>query len=467
MKDYWSGESLKVGLTANREIYISQVKNLSKNYIDIAKALRYVPGTKHIIYFSEGIYNSIYVYGMSQNEETRYALGGRSSAAREYYETMSKELAASNCPVFPVNTAGRRGDISLRHLANISGGKYFDNVVYYEDITEKINNLTSSYYILGYYIDEKWDGRYNKIKVKIKRKGCKVFGQSGYFNPKPFTEYTKLEKRLHLIDLALSEKPLLQEPLHFPLITLLFSVKDKPNIVAITKIPEEKIRDISGGRMEVVTCVFNKDNDIVKLQKSQSSASELTYKDIYFYSFLSLLPGEYDCRIVFRNLETGQGATASSSITIPAHTNSGFKLFPPLFLISEENARYLKGIEKDKKESQLLLSDIYHFNSTQYAPIVDELDRDTIKILAIVRCFIGNITEPEIQFSTHLRHLPSGEKVFFMPSFISQFRENENQIFFMEFPVGELQRGKYSLNIIAEELKTKSKSQIHSEIQVK
>ena len=223
----------------------------------------------------------------------------------------------------------------------------------------------------------------------------------------------------------------------------------------------------SGGRMEVVTCFFNKDNDIVKLQKSQSSASELTYKDIYFYSFLSLLPGEYDCRIVFRNLETGQGATASSSITIPSHINSGFKLLPPLFLMSEENARYLKGLEKDKKESQLLLSDIYHFNSTKYAPIVDELDRDTIKILAIVRCFIGNITEPEIHFSTHLIHLPSGEKVSFMPSFISQFRENENQIFFMEFPVDELQGGKYSLNIIAEELKTKSKSQIHSEIQVK
>ena len=62
-------------------------------------------------------------------------------------------------------------------------GKYFGNIKNYENIMQEIHNTTGSYYVLGYYIDEKWDGRYHKIKVKVKRKGCEVRAQGGFFNP--------------------------------------------------------------------------------------------------------------------------------------------------------------------------------------------------------------------------------------------------------------------------------------------
>lgn len=197
-----------------RDNYRSQVLNFSQELKDLAKALRYIPGRKHIILFSSGVANFIL-----------YSSNLKSANIRKDYEEMCDELAASDCQVYPVNTAGKivshfkdrddMGDYSLRQLAKLSDGIYYDNINSYKEITEQIHNITSSYYVLGYHIEDKWDGKYKKIKIKVKRKGCKVYGQSGYFNPKPFSEYTKLEKLFHLMDLALAEKPLSQVPVRF------------------------------------------------------------------------------------------------------------------------------------------------------------------------------------------------------------------------------------------------------------
>jgi hypothetical protein len=383
----------------------------------MAHALRYIPGTKHIILFSSGVAN-VMLYGEHLPKTTGKRLGisaggsirmlRKTAMLRSFYESMCKELAASNSPVFPVNTKGKgashfiardyMGDFSLRQMAQLSGGNYFDNIVSYEKITEEIQNITSSYYILGYYIDEKWDGKYHKIKVKVKRKGVNIFGETGYFNPKPFTEYTKTERMLHLIDLALSKKPLLQEPLNFPMITLRFLSEEKPNLVAITKIPSDKINDICRGQQEVVTLFFDRENNIAEMQVTRTSASRLVGGNVYFYSFSSLPPGDYDCRFVIRNMESGQGAVASSSVTVPESIDSGFILFPPLLLIPEKDGRYIKSKYNDRKDMALSLSEIYHYDPTHYVPVVKELDKEISKICASVRCLARGITDPKIQF---------------------------------------------------------------------
>ena len=43
----------------------------------------------------------------------------------------------------------------------VNPGEYFGDVTSYEAIAEKIQNVTSNYFVLGYYIDEKWDGKYH------------------------------------------------------------------------------------------------------------------------------------------------------------------------------------------------------------------------------------------------------------------------------------------------------------------
>ena len=399
---------------------------------------------------------------------------------RGQYENMSKELAASNSPVYAVNAAGlisahfkdrdMMGDLSLNQLAKLSGGKYFDNIVSYEKTMREIQSITSAYYVLGYYIDEKWNGKYHNIKVKVKRKGCKVYGQRGYFNPKPFTEYPETEKMLHLIDLALSEKAHFQEPLHFPLITLPFSFQEESNLLLLTKIPAEKIKEILRRKVEIVTLIFDNQDNIVEFDRDEVAASKFAQDNVYYYTTSSISPGEYDCRVVIRNLETGKGAVACSSVIISEAPDSGVILYPPLLLIPGKNASYLKepAIKKDEKQSKSTdLLDIYPFDRKQYSPLVEELNQGISKLLALIRYSITDIQEPEFHLSACLIHLSSGQKIPLSFSILSTKKEEEISTLLIEFQIPELQSGKYSFNLIAEELKTKSTSQISSRIQVR
>jgi len=463
---YW-GEREELLGDHEIKLYKNQVLDFSKEIKELARALRYIPGSKHIILFSGGVANSV-LYGYGD------------ASLRTMYEKMSKELAASNSPVYAVNAAGlitahfkerdMMGDRTLNQLAELSGGKYFDNVTSYEEVMAQIQDITSAYYVLGYYVNEKWDGKYHKVKVEVKRKGCKVYGQGGYFNPKPFTTYTEFEKLLHLIDLALSEKPHFQEPLHFPLITLPFSFQEESNLLLITKIPGERIKEILGRKVEIVSIFFDRQNNIVELKRDEVSASKFAQDNVYYYAISSLSPGEYDCRVVIRNLETGKGAVASSSVIISEAPDSGLILYPPLLLKPEKNAFYLKGSatgKKGGKGKQITLLDIYPFDSSQYSPLVEDLNQKNPKLLAVVRYSIIDIKEPEVLLSACLIQHSSGHKIPLSFSILSTKKEEETFILLIEFQAPELKSGKYFLNLIAEEQKSKSESLITSEIRVR
>ncbi len=85
---------------------------------------------------------------------------------------------------------------------------------------DQVQAMTGTYYVLGYPVNEQWDGKFHEVKVEVKRKGCEVRAQAGYFNPKPFSEYSDLEKQLHLFDLALNERAFSRMPAYVPMIAL-------------------------------------------------------------------------------------------------------------------------------------------------------------------------------------------------------------------------------------------------------
>jgi VWFA-related protein len=334
---YWEqGESpyadygMKFGIPGLIELDRRVSKNNAIDYSliirELGKALRYIPGQKHIILFSSGIASSL-IYGHSPRVGA-YGKGSfGDSAIRNRYENMMKELAASNSPVFALDTEElgsavmrddeATGQRSLKKLAKVTGGRYYDNLQNYEKIMDEIQTMTGSYYVLGYYIDEKWDGKYHKIKVTIKKKGYDVHAQGGYYNPKPFNEYSKLEKQIHLVDLALTERPLFQDPIRFPLEVSHSPGEEKGNLCLVSQIPVEKFEEISGERVEIVSLVFDEKDDIVAFDRVEMDFSKLPDDEFQHTCYLSIPPGEYKCRVVIRNLKTGRGAVGSTSVVIP------------------------------------------------------------------------------------------------------------------------------------------------------
>ncbi len=425
---------------------------LAKTFIDVlkelAQSMRSIPGIKNVIFFSEGFPKSF--------------LFGGSQVLRENYEEMGREFAAANSPVHAVSMIGPYPDQSLKMLAELTGGLFFHTVDYYEKIAEQIQNVTSNYYVLGYYIDEEWDGKYHDIKVEVKRKGCEVHAQKGYFNPKPFTELTEVEKQFHLIDLAMADNPYFQEPVNFSLIPLHCYPQEESNFVLLTKIPLTMMEKVAGRKTELVTFIIDKKHDMFASSRAEINFLEIPKQPVYHYMITSLPPGhQYECRVVLRNLETGDGALASSTVDIPEKLDSGLRLYPPLLLIPEKEAVYLKASREEKKKTKsesLSIADIYPFLSNRHSPLVDVLEKGSSKLLAVVRCSHREIDEPKVELSAHLIQHPSGEKTQLPFSVLNAKTEEDSNVVLIEIDLPEMLPGRFSLELTAQESTSGQKS---------
>jgi VWFA-related protein len=468
---------------------------------DLAKALRYVPGHKIVLFFSSGvpyslIYGIISPFGQTESERDfpfKLVSGGLQSSTdsairgkfeswgetlmREKYEAMLKEFAASNCSLFTLDTmdlgSGVRTDtrmlgvFSLQKMASATGGKYFGNINNYAEHIDKIQNLTGCYYVVGYPIDEKWDGAYHQIKVEVDRPGCRVHAQKGYFNPKPFTEYNNLEKMLHLVDLALSEKPLFQTPASVPSAALSPLPVEDANLCLISRIQKEGLREVLKGKFEIISVIFDAAENIVELRRGVKTLSDLPQDACFYYSLFSLAPGSYKCRLVIRNLETGLGAVASSSVAIPEKGQGRIRVFPPLLLAPEKDAAYMRGFVPKallEKSTTFSLAEAFHFDAASYSPYLEGSLEANSLMSAIVCCSIGDILAPEVILSACLTEKSSGQTTPLTLFILSEEQERDMERRLVRMFIPELPAGEYNLNLNAEEWTSKSTAQVTSTI---
>jgi len=419
---------------------------------DFAKSLHYIPGYKNVVLFSSGV--------------PRYLMYDyRDSGVREKLNEMARDLASSNVPVFSVNIDGARayfkngdlrGDHSLRLVSDLSGGIYFKDVDNYESIATNIQNVTSNYYVLGYYINETWDGKYHEIKVEVKRKGFNVNAQEGYFNPKPFTDFTAQEKLLHLVDLAYGARGYFQEPVYLPLEVLPCSFKGVSNLVMISKLTFDEIKTTIKGKAEIVTVISDEQNNIIEFRKGIINISDPSQSNVYPFRVVALSPGKYECRIILRDLKTGNGAVASKSVIISDRSDS--RLDPPLLMIPNKTASYLNLSTSGKSESgekDLSIADIYHFISNRHSPLVKELNTDASVLLAVMRFADIDFSKQKRYFSAELIEESSGNKILLSCSFLSNQREEDStNVILLELKLPKLDPGEYTLNLSTTEHET-------------
>lgn len=487
-------------LEAERSEFKQKVMNFLNSVIDMAKTLNHIPGQKHVLFFSSGIPNSILEGAQIDRIMSR---AGRvfdqgkitNLSLIEKHEDMVKELASSNSVVYAMNS-GRipmpldwdkdvdqlpvlsgdnlenqlTGKASLQKISHDTGGKYFNDVKSYDSIVEELQNVTGSYYVLGYYIDEKWDGKYHKIKVSVKKEGYAVRSQMGYFNPKPFRKYSKLERLLHFIDLALKEDSLYRTPLSFPLKTIPCSVGNESTLVMLAKIPGVQTKELFGKKVEIANITFDDKGNVVHLTRFEDDFTKLPRRDIYFYALSSLTPGHYQHRVIIRNLETGRSAVSSVPVDLKEVPNQGIVLNPPLLLLPENNAFYLKGsVETEEGEvgESIGLSQIFPYDRSKFKPVIEGFPQRTPRVIAVLPCSFYNIQQPEIKPFVRLRNQTTGEmsaQNFFI---LDKHLEEGRQFFVLGFPVDTLKPGRYVLDFLVEERTTASRSKTSASFIVK
>ena len=446
----------------------TRARFVARNFIwaltAFAQALRYVPGQKQIILFSSGI------PGPLINSQ-----GSLNSDLRNICAQLGKELATSNISVYPINTEdptydprawvpeSQKGTVTLRELASTTGGQYLGNAVNSAEHFEKIQTLTGTYYVLGYSIRETWDGKYHKIKVKVSRPDCEVRAQAGYLDPKPFAEYSDLEKQIHLVDLALAENPLSQAPVRFAMQALACSAAPQNNLGFVAEIPLEKLGEVAGTKVEVVSLAFNAADDIVDLRRTESDSKVFERNKAFHLSLLSVPSGNYKCRVVLRNLETGRAAVAGAMAIVPERKANELLLYPPLLLVPERGAVYIgenaaKGFST--KGGSALFAKAFLFDPAQFAPYLEKSLKRNTEIWAAVRCAAENGNGANLKLSAFLLDSITGKEIPVPLAIIAEKEERGEKALFIRLQIPEVEPDTYALHLVVENAASGASSRI-------
>jgi VWFA-related protein len=482
-----------------------RLKALTQTFVlsltTLAKALRAVPGQKPFILFSSGIPSSV-IYG-NQAGGAPASPSPRASGLRfdpgdpklkAMNEAMYKEFAASGCTFYAFDTresakgmdlfgyddlarqtgvgvsgtGAPAGDSSsifrdskvtginfLKRFSDLTGGRYFSNIDRYAKNLDQIQALTGAYYVLGYSINEQWDGRFHAVKVKVKRKGCEIRAQAGYFNPKPFSEYTKLEKELHLYDLALNERAFSRLPVNVPITSLVYGHGAGSRLGIIAQIPGAVTEKLAGGRLEFVAIFFGGDGEIREVLRAETDPAAYRGRAMIFTASAELEPGTYSCRLVARDMDTGLSAVASAVATVGTPQAAGLRLSTPLILTEGASGSYLDAGPL-KKMDPLALADVYAYDRSQFSPVIVELPQGAVSLRVIVPYSMPEVTEPDLAVSAYAIDANSGGRTPVSFSRIERTRSGSQGVLSFVIPVAGLAPGTYFLHFHAEDRASKS-----------
>ncbi|MGQ9801458.1 MAG: VWA domain-containing protein [Candidatus Saccharicenans sp.] len=370
----------------------------------LAKALGYLPGIKHLILFSSGIPYSL-IYGMQTEDKSRgsWRQDWGQTQLQYYLDDMQKAISHANLVVYAFDTEDSvarinqdlrlTGILTLGKIADYSGGKYFGNIHNYTRGLEEVQKITGCYYVLGYYVDTQWDGQYHEVKVRVNRPKTRVYAQKGYFNPKSFKELTPIEKQLHLVDLCLSEKPLLQEPLALESGGFSFYEKGKENLILWTRLVREEMAKLAGNKLELLFVIFDNEGSITAMERRKIKLSSLPATEagiVYFSPTFELPAGQYRCRVVMRNLENGQSALGSSDLSLSGEQPGKLTLGLPALLTAGQISEY--------DNSPLFFPPGWN----RYALTSSQLKAGTEEFYALLICSSPATDSPEMEFKSVL-----------------------------------------------------------------
>lgn len=489
-------------LAARKESRL-QAQNYVSRLTALAKALRLVPGQKSFIFFSTGIPNTL-IYGNPsgfQGDYTTNLAGGAAvvpgtvfsldagdSVLLPLYETMLKEFSTSNCSVYAFDTResaqvtslfgfdGRQfesgvggffsagavgsnvsnpfvddkltGMDTLKRLSKQTGGQYYSNIANYEKTMAEVQGITGTYYVLGYSIAAAPDGKFHDVKVEVKRKGCQVRAQTGYFNPKPFREFTALEKDLQLLDLALNERSDFGAPKTFPMTALAYDAGEGLRLRALARIPRDVIEFFGGKAAELVALYFDGQENLLSLQRTTADLDKYRGADLLFTSGITAPAGQVKCRFVIRDLETGQSAVASAKAFLVKPDPARIAVATPLLLIPEAQIRSLDGTAKGKLD---LLSwhDTYPFDSNRYVPVIGDEPVRAGKIVVVVPFTIPGPDEHDVAFSAYLINSATGQNLAVPVQPLNRFVRGHVHTQLLEMALDQVPPGNYMVYINA------------------
>ena len=427
-------------------------RNIFEEIAEWSKALRSIPGQKNIILFTMGFGQDVVRRGNPDNP---------------IFTMMAKALASANAPVFTVDTtpqappgravdaklpSGTLAENSLVHLSRVTGGTFLGTVNYHAKIAADIEVATSNYYVLGFYVAEAWDGKFHDIKVEVRRPGCAVFAQKGYFNPLPFGRLTPIEKHLHLLEVALADAGSSKRSLDLPLAAVPFAGTGGANVLLLSEISVPAVRDNVGDRTEFISLIFDGNRTLADGKTVEVDWKAFRAGTLYQYAAVALAPGPYECRAVIRNLDDGRSAVGVCSVDVPAPAPAGPAMSAPFFLVPGTKGAYLNvaAPAKGAADKEVSISSIFPFPADAYVPLVGPLRPGAASLFAVVRTAGMGVAEDEWELSARLFAEDGEERTGPGLEVVNSYGREGADFHLLEVDLPDLPPGRYRLALRAE-----------------
>lgn len=337
--------------------YIDGLKNLGK-------ALNEVQGRKHLLLFSEG-FDSKILFATSEwlsGANNRFIL----------YESL-KKITDSDCLIHTVDIGGmrapgdiegiplevrRRGEYTLFILSEGTGGVSYRNINDLDKPLEDILKLTNSYYLIGYYSKAKEkEGKFHEIKVKVKRPGLFISHRKGYYEKKPYREYSPLEKQFQLAGYV--TKDIIEKDIEFQ--SFVSSFQGERNIAQIPvflelpgrqflkekRRPEEIKLELYGYAINSKGQFIDFFSQTLKFNPEELK-EKLKTKGIKYYDILFAPPGDHKIKYIVRNSETGEIGSDIQGVSVPDYESKKLLITDPVFIDYEKEWIIYYGYDPEK-----------------------------------------------------------------------------------------------------------------------
>jgi hypothetical protein len=342
---------------------------------------------------------------------------------------------------------------SLKRLSDLTGGKYYSNMAMYEKNLAQVQAMTGTYYVLGYSVNERWDGQFHDVKVAVNRKGCEVRAQAGYFNPKPFGEYTDLEKQIHLFDLALNEKAFSRMPVNVPMIALASGAEGLSRLAVLAKVPAEVTAKLTGQKVEFVALFFDSKGEISEIVRDEADPSAMRGREFAFAAGATLGPGDYSCRLVLRDMETGLSAVAAAKATVVKPQITGLQLGTPLTLEARPGCRLIYPTAK-KAKAAFPWAEIYPYDSSLFTPILSECPSSAAGLEVVIPCANPGGGQSDLAVTAALVNASTGARSPVAIAAMNRAPSGPLEILTLEIPTAGIAAGTYYLHFYAQDRAT-------------
>jgi VWFA-related protein len=326
----------------------------------IAKSLEHVDQRKSMLYFSGGLTRN----GIENQASLRAATNEAAKANLAIYSVDSRGLQAmppggdatkgslrgssaySGAAITAQFNANFSSQETLATLSSDTGGKAFFDSNDFAPAFQQVQNDTQAYYILGFKsTDERQDGSYRHLTVKVNRPDVKLEYRPGYFAPADFHHQKTEDREIALQEQLRSDVPATDVTMYLQ--ALYFRGNDAHGdlfvpvslIVPGSQIPFAKVKDLDKASLDIMgqvrrpvgkntdVCAISTTDDehnfvtvgnvrdTVKLSVNQ--AQQVERKNIQYSTGFTLAPGCYQLKFVVRENQTGAMGSFETLINVP------------------------------------------------------------------------------------------------------------------------------------------------------